>query len=70
MHDDSIYRSTHPLSLIWRAWVPHQFKGAYCTQGLSQQGDRVSFWHPGIRKIPILGGKDFWSEFSKNINYK
>ena len=27
-------------------------------QGLSQQGVQVSFWHPGPRKIPILGGKD------------
>ena len=41
--------------------------------GLSQQGVRVSFWHPGPRKIPILGGKRhpiFWSEFFENINYK
>ena len=27
-------------------------------QGLSQQGVQVSFWHPGPRKTPILGGKD------------
>ena len=27
-------------------------------QGLSQQGVRVSFWHPGPQKMPILGGKD------------
>ena len=25
-------------------------------QGLSHQGVRVSFWHPGPRKMPILGG--------------
>ena len=27
-------------------------------KGLSHQGVRVSFWHPGPRKIPILRGKD------------
>ena len=27
-------------------------------QGLSPQGVRVSFWHSGPRKIPILEGKD------------
>ena len=27
-------------------------------QGLSQQGVRVSFWHPGPQKLPVLGGKD------------
>ena len=42
-------------------------------QGLSQQGVRVSFWHPGPRKMPILGGKRhpiIWSEIFENINYK
>ena len=37
------------------------------------QGVRVSFWYPGARKIPILGGKRhpiFWSEFFENINFK
>ena len=27
-------------------------------QGLSQQGVRMSFWHPGPLKLPILREKD------------
>ena len=35
-------------------------------QGLSQQGVRVSFWHPGPLKIYILEGKDALS-FGQNF---
>ena len=35
-------------------------------QGLSQQGVRVSFWHPGPRKIPTCGGKGTLS-FGQNF---
>ena len=56
--ESSVRQIVHPFVISWHYNVSP-------IQGLSQQGVRVSFWHPGPRKIPILGGKDTLS-FDQN----
>ena len=49
-----------------RTSVVYIYEGMHLVHTFSQQGVRVSFWHPGPRKIPILGGKDTLS-FEQNF---
>ena len=50
---DDIMGCSPLFSSFEKHWLVGAWHGCLVSQGLSQQGVQVFFWHPGARKIPI-----------------